>query len=143
MVQIVEDTLVFDANEILECFDARWPLGPSDVRVNAVESRRLLEELRLEPPTTINCNQRATESDLDFERLCKAQARRSRLGLAALGVVRTKEERDIRAPSRCGTLFGGCIVLGVDRVFHIHLLPPTPSRAGLRWVKVDVIDGRR
>jgi hypothetical protein len=40
-------------------------------------------------------------------------------------------------------LFGGSVVLGVDRVLHIHLLPPTSTRARLGRVEIDIIDGRR
>ena len=38
-VQFVENTLVFVVHEVLECFYAGRPLGPSDVLVNAMETR--------------------------------------------------------------------------------------------------------
>ena len=43
-VQFVENTLVFVVHEILGCFHAGRPFGPSDVLVDAMETLRLLEE---------------------------------------------------------------------------------------------------
>ena len=103
----------------------------------------MFEELRLEPPTTIHSNERRTESYLDLDRLREACARGRCLGFAALRVVRAKEKRNICTPSRCGTLLGGSVVLGVDGVLHVHLLPATASGGRLRRVKVDILHRRR
>jgi len=39
LVEIVKNALVANTDEILECLDARRPLGPGDVQVDAVETR--------------------------------------------------------------------------------------------------------
>ena len=75
-VQFVENTLVFVVHEILGCFHAGRPFGPSDVLVDAMETLRLLEELGLEPPTTIDSNERRTESHLHRLRQACARGRR-------------------------------------------------------------------
>ena len=57
-------------------------------------------------------------------------------------MVRTEEQTDVGAPSRCGTLLRRGIIFGVDRVLHIHLLPATASGARLRRVKIDILHRR-